>query len=250
MIKTNNTLRTIPPSRIIQEIQGVQSRLDNSESKLTALLKNLKDHEDLIGKTQTSVDEQWFSSSPSRSELWELIKSDQKSNSETTSSISHLFKSVNANTADLAKMVRGLAQLSCMTYEDLNKSFTEIKENRSLVNEKGDQIERGQLQLNQLIKRYLDRAKNELERELLFNQNIEKIDFALDATIKSVNCKLEELNASIQQVHFLKELNTKLVLESNRFDNAKKKLKLLTAVSIGAIIVSMTTAIYVYIQLS
>ncbi|WP_299391768.1 hypothetical protein [uncultured Gelidibacter sp.] len=244
-----NTQQEIIPSNLVPEVKRLQSRLNESGKNLERLTKNLEQHRDLIGETQKSVDDQWFSSSPSRNELWKLIKSDQESNSKTTKDIANLFKSVNQNTADLAQMVRGLAQLSCMTYEDLNKSFNEIKDNRKQTNVNGEILEKGQSQLNQLIKLHLDRAKNEREKEILFNQNMEKIDFALDVTNKSVNLKIEELNSAMEQIYFLKELNNKLVLESNRFDSVKKRLKLLTTLSVVAIMLSIASGIFIYIQL-
>lgn len=243
-----NTLPEITPLEIVPSIKMLQERLDVSSDNLNMLTKDLEKHEDLIGKTQKKIDSKWFSSSPSKDDLFKLIKSDQKSNSESTIAIAKLFTSVNENTNDLAQMVRGLARLSCMTYEDLNNSFNEIKENRTSLNSNVEKVEKGQSQLNQIIGLHVERAKKEYEKDQLFNDSLQKIDITLKETVASVNNKIEELDASIQQVQFLKELNKKMVSDSNKNDKVQKDLKLIKILSISAFIFSVISVIYIVTQ--
>ncbi len=243
-----NTLQVIKPLEIIPNIHKLQDRLNDSSKNLVKLTNNLGEHKDLIREAQNKVDDKWFSNSPSKSELFELIKSDQKSNSETTIAIGKLFKNVNLNTDNLAKMVKGLAQLSCMTYEDLNKSINEINLNKTSIGSSLDKVKKGSDDLNDLISFNLQRAKKEHEKEQLLNEGLQKIETVLDETITSVNNKIGELDASIQQVQFLKELNSKMVSDSNKNDKVKKELKIIKVLSISAFIFSIISVAYIVTQ--
>jgi hypothetical protein len=201
-----NNLQQITPKQIVPTIQKLQNRLDNSSRNLLNLTNDLFEHKDTISEVERKANDQWFSSSPSRSDLFELIKSDQISNGNTTNTISGLFKNVNENTSDLAKMVACLAQLSSMTYKDIKESFDQISVNKTSLGNSNQQLEKGQSQLNQIISMHLDRAKKDYERDQLYNETKGEIDLILE----TANSKIEELEKSFEKIHFLKELNENL----------------------------------------
>jgi hypothetical protein len=236
-----NNLQKITPKQIVPTIQKLQNRLDNSSSNLISLTKDLSEHKDIISEVEKKAKDKWFSSSPSNSDLFELIKSDQVSNGKTTIAIANLFENVNENTSDLAKMVACLAQLSSMTYKDIKDSFDQISVNKTSLGNSNQQIEIGQSQLNQIISMHLDRAKKDYERDQLYNKTKDRIDL----TLKSANSKTEELKKSLEKIHFLKELNEKLVIKSDKAKATNSKLRFFKILSVTSIIVSIVSILFI-----
>lgn len=234
-------LQSIKPKQILPTIQNLQDRLDYSKKNLDSLTNDLSDHKDIISDIENKTKEKWFSSSPSKSDLFELIKSDQKSNGKTAIAISKLFKSVNENTSDLAKMVACLAQLSSMTYNDIKESFEKIKDNKSSLSTSNNQIEKGNSQLNQIISMHLERAKKDYERDQLFTETQERIDL----TLGGANDKIKELENSIQHASFLNELNEKLKIKSSKIEVDKSKISFYKALSVISILISLCSILFI-----
>ncbi len=228
-------IKKIEESDILPTLYKVNGRLKESHNNTIKLVNDLGGHSSEVAKVKKKYDEHWAFSTPSRSELFELIQSDQKSNSSSTRTISNLVKNINENIDDLSKMTGVLARLSCMTFEDLSKAYQEINNNKNFLDGNYDATRKTQSSLNRVIKSYIKKAEKDQHRDTLLDESQEKINQLLESSDISVNEKLAKLDTALNQVSDLKGLNQKM----------NSKLKYFRVLSVVSILVSLFSILFV-----
>lgn len=199
-------IKKLEEADILPTLYKVNGRLNESHKNTVKLVNDLSGHSSELGKVKKKYDEHWAFSTPSRSELFTLIQSDQKSNSLSTRTISNLFININENIDDLSKMTGSLALLSCMSYKDLLKASQEIKKNKTIVDRSNDQTRKQQHSMDRLVKSHIDRAQKDKNRDALLSENrknLKLIKHLIDATPDDHFIKVIEKQNKRHKVIFL-----------------------------------------------
>jgi hypothetical protein len=207
---SENSLQIDRTKKIIDNILKVDKRYQASKDNLQKLTTDLSRHNTKIAKIEKKTEGKWFSNAPDRKDLFDLIKSDRDSNSQSNSTIGKMISSVNDNTRDLANMIQGLAMISSFTLKKTSENITTTEELHGLLNDNFEGDAEQQSHIKQVIQAHIKRAIEEKERTEIIDLNFIKITDKI-GEIESLLIGLDDgINKIIdkRELEFNDKLNT------------------------------------------
>lgn len=230
---------------IIENIKLVDERYKTSNERTKSLLKH-------INEAQTSINQvvnkkkghSW--GSLDKDALLSLIIDVNRASSRSVSSISDLIKNNNENSKLLAEMISALTVLSGLSFKQISETTAELEDIANHLQQSTNGSNVQGIQIKRIIVSQIEKFKEEKERteknetnfDVIFKklqESEEQLQLQLDGITKSFQLRRDELTQKFKDF----ETETLGTIKAQ-----KRKIKLLSAVSISNLILIFAFIIY------